>query len=318
VQRATAALRSRETTEPKTLSETLLAIILLDNLPISDALSLLLSQRTKTIRDILAHPTEPTTPKVTLSPRARRRTLSRARGPAQEREAISTVLSDAVRCLLDTVDIARRVFATREKTGTKESLIEEMMRLVQVGEPAPVTQQAPVRRSSQQRRTSRMLSISLTMPQFNLSPDSPPISTPQVLQSLPSAQILLRHLPSSITGFTPFIASSSAPALADKLAAWQTSSTDLLREAAPSWLADLQSVSDVWRVRSSVVEVLQGDDLRQSIREALEDEWAARIRDVWDKRLEKLVNNAEAHVREAGELMRQNVDELGGCGMVLK
>jgi hypothetical protein len=102
------------------------------------------------------------------------------------------------------------------------------------------------------------------------------------------------------------------------LAAWQTSSTDLLREAAPSWLADLQSVSDVWRVRSSVVEVLQGDDLRQSIREALEDEWAARIRDVWDKRLEKLVNNAEAHVREAGELMRQNVDELGGCGMVLK
>jgi hypothetical protein len=39
---------------------------------------------------------------------------------------------------------------------------------------------------------------------------------------------------------------------------------------------------------------------------------------VWDKRLEKLVNNAEAHVREAGELMRQNVDELGGCGMVLK
>jgi hypothetical protein len=203
VQRATAALRSRETADPKNLSETLLAIILLDNLPISDALSLLLSQRTKTIRDILAHPTEPTTPKVTLSPRARRRTLSRARGPAQEREAISAVLSDAVRCLLDTVDIADRVFATREKTGTKESLLEEMMRLVQVGEPAPVTQQAPVRRSSQQRRTSRMLSISLTMPQFNLSPDSPPISTPQVLQSLPSAQILLRHLPASITGFTP-------------------------------------------------------------------------------------------------------------------
>jgi hypothetical protein len=213
---------------------------------------------------------------------------------------------------LHTFELVREVFEKQGKTEKGESLLEEMMRLVQKGEPAPVVSQpTPMRRTSQQRRTSRMLSISLAVPRIDFSADGPPISTVQVLQSLPSAQILLRHLPTTITGFTPFIAPSTTPVLEDKLGEWQRSSIQLLREAVPGWLAGLHSIASVWQVRKVVVAVLDGDGLFADIRCALEDEWGARVREVWADKLDKLVEVAEAQIREAGEDIRQNGGELG-------
>ncbi|KAK8861647.1 hypothetical protein IAR55_002470 [Kwoniella newhampshirensis] len=314
VSRATASLRSKGRVDPKVLAETLLAIVLLDNLPLPDALSLLLSQRSKALRDVLQYTAEANFSKVSLSPNAsRKRSNSRIqaananREAAHEREAIAGVLSDTVHCLSETVVAVRAVFEKR-KTATSDgdSLLEEMIRLVQKGEAAPSVQNStPIKQTSHQRRASRLVSISLPVPKISPSASRPPVSTPSILQALPSSQILLRHLPTSITGFTPFIAPSPPPSIAEKLSAWQSMSVDVLREAAPGWLSGLRSVTDIWHVRRSMNKLLSGGgDFETLIREALEGEWSSRVQKVWDERLEGLVRDAEVQIRDAGESVR--------------
>ncbi|OCF31631.1 hypothetical protein I317_06120 [Kwoniella heveanensis CBS 569] len=312
VQRATASLRTKDKLDPKSLSETLLSIILLDNLPISDALSLLLTQRTKAVRDTLQH-AESSGPKSSLSPlKTRDRSNSRiqaanaSREAAHERENISGVLTDAVHCLLETVVAAKAVFEKRKgKTLDGESMLEEMMRLVQKGETSlSSSQPPPARQNSHQRRASRLASISLPVPRPSPAANRPPVSAAQILQGLPSSQILLRHLPNSITGFTPFITPSSTPTLADRLNEWQKSSIGILQEAVPSWLSALKSVSDIWAVRTSLGRVLVEGDFERAIRNALEDQWGKRVSEVWDEKLKELVALAEKEVKNAEDAIR--------------
>ncbi|WVQ78802.1 hypothetical protein IAT38_000893 [Cryptococcus sp. DSM 104549] len=313
VQRASNAIRSRDKVDPKSTSETLVSIILLDNLPLVDALALLLSQRSKAVRDIL-HLSEHTS-KASSSPSAstsRRRSNSRiqaanaTREAVHERESIAHVLTAAVQCLLETVVAARAIFEKRRQTSLEgESLIEEMLRLVQKGEGAPSgPHTTPVKQTSHQRRASRLVSISLPIPKPSPGANRPPVSAPQILQELPSSQILLRHLPTSITGFTPFITRSPPPALNEKLKAWQAASIELLREAVPSWLAGLKSVADIWEVRSAMEKLLGEGEFEGLIKEALEGEWEKRAREVWDERLEDVVREVETLARDGGEELR--------------
>ena len=228
------------------------------------------------------------------------------------RDAIHAVLAEAVHCLLDTVTTAIRVFDRRKRSHNNESLIEEMIRLVQVGEPAAApAPQALAGRTSHQRRASRLASISLPFPKVELSGHGSPISMRQILRLLPSSEMLLRHLPTSITAFTPFIAPSSPPLLSDKLFAWRSSSTSSLRDALPSWLVRLQSVTDIWFVRKSIGSLLANGEFEGDIQKALEADWGARVTDVWSDKLEKLVESAETEVRQAGEQIRGSGAEMG-------
>ncbi|TXT07513.1 hypothetical protein VHUM_03233 [Vanrija humicola] len=301
VQRATASLRSRDAVDTKTLSDTTLAIVLLDSLPIPDVLDLYLSQRLKALKDHLAH-VPPTG--------SRKRSNSKAgsaaatRSAAQQRDSIAHVLSDAIKCLLDAVEHARDVFEPKRRLSGTESVIAEAIRLVQAGEELPPTH-AP--------RKTRMASISLPLPPANqngLGGRGPPVSTPRILQALPSSQILLRYLPSGITGFTPFIAPSSEPELSKKLDAWQASAILLLRQSVPSWLADLQSVSDVWAVRSAIGDLLGDSAFEQQISQALEAEWGARVQTIWTAKLDALITNAETTLRTASEKIRAGEESL--------
>ena len=280
----------------QTLSETLIAIVLLDNLSIPDALSLFLNQRTKALREIL-NPAEGS-----RQPRLRRDSRASIRTMSKEREEISSVLGDAVKSLLDTVTLVRAVFE-KDKRQDGGSLLEEMERLVQIGEPISTStkpgQDLKQRRTSHERRASRLASISISVPLIPNSATGPPISSGQILQSLPSAQILLKHLPTSITGFTPFIAPSSATGLEDKLAGWQRTAIGLLREAVPEWLGALHSVSDVWKLRHELDLLLKEGDLETDIKKALEEEWGRRIELVWENKLATLVELVEAKTKQA-------------------
>ncbi|WVF65857.1 hypothetical protein IAT40_000594 [Kwoniella sp. CBS 6097] len=317
VQRATASLRTKDKLDPKSLSETLLSIILLDNLPISDALNLLLTQRTKAARDTLQH-AESSGSKTSLSPdKTRDRSNSRIqaananREAAHERENISGVLTDAVHCLLETVVAVKAVFEKRKgRTLEGESMLEEMMRLVQKGEtPFSSSQPPPARQNSHQRRASRLASISLPVPRLSPAANRPPVSAAQILQGLPSSQILLRHLPNSVTGFTPFISPSPTPSLSDKLDEWQKSTIVILQEAVPSWLGGLKSVSDIWAVRTSLGKVLLEGEFEKAIRNALEDQWGRRVSEVWDEKLRDLVSIAEKEIKSAGDKVRLTAEK---------
>ncbi|KAL1411795.1 hypothetical protein Q8F55_002762 [Vanrija albida] len=310
VQRATSSLRSREAVDTKTLSDTTLAIVLLDSLPIPDALDLYLSQRLKALRDNLAH--APTTGSRKRS-NSKAGAAAAARGAAQQRDSIANVLSDAIKCLLDAVDHARDVFEPKPKLSGNESIISEAIRLVQAGEDLPPTHASGLVRRVSSNRKSRMASISLPLPPTShsaLGGGGPPVSTPRILQALPSSQILLRYLPSGVTGFTPFIAPSSEPALSQKLDAWQASAIQLLRQSVPSWLADLQSVSDVWAVRSAIGDLLGDSAFEQQISQALEAEWGARVQTIWTAKLDALIKNAETTLRTASEKIRAGEESV--------
>ena len=299
------------------MSETLLATILLDNLPVPDALALFLSQRTKTIRDILSHPSESSsfTTKHLLTPSTGQRlgdSQISTKSTSRERDDIKVVLIDAVKSLLETVSVARDVFEKQQRLAGKESMIEEMIRLVQIGEPLPPAQAVPtLRKSSHDRRASRLASISLPLSIIHSSSSGPPVSSALVIQTLPPFQILLRHLPSTITRFTPFITPSPAPNLDEKLKNWQDSSIKLLREAVPAWLTALESIKDIWRVRTDLNRSLENGVLEVRIKDALESEWADRVKHVWTDKLDGLVQMAETRIREVVEEIRANGDENG-------
>lgn len=289
-------MRSKDTLETKALSDTLLAIILLDSLPLSDALDLLLSQRLKALRDDLAAPTKAG---------QRRRSSSRVDAPApkQKREDIAKLLRESVQCLLDAERLARAVFEPRRKADS-ESVIAEAIRLVQVGEEQPSSGPQPLRRATGQRRTSR-LSVSLPMPpRVPSGAGGPPVSVARVLPILPSFQILLRYLPPAVTSFTPFIAPSPAPSLDAKLGPWHASAMAILRESVPAWLDNLSSVADVWAVRDSTCQLLGQGNFQGEIRSGLDAEWSRRVQALWTAKLDSLVVSARTSIEESAKDIR--------------
>ncbi|OCF56506.1 hypothetical protein L486_05356 [Kwoniella mangroviensis CBS 10435] len=295
VQRATASLRTREKLDSKSLSETILAIILLDNLPVSDALDLLLSQRTKALRDTLQH--VEVNANSAKSPEKekgnRKRSNSRIQAAAitrsiiQERSTISSIITDSVTLMLETVSSVKTVFEKNISLGQNESLIEEMMKLIQVGD-----------------ITASTNSITTSVP------NRPPITSSEIIQNLPSSQILLRYLPNNIIGFTPFITPSTSPTLSDILNTWQQGSINLLKGSIPDWLKDLKNVKDIWAVRNSLNSLLQKGEFEEAIGLALEDEWGKRVKEVWSEKLGLLVDNAEKEIREAGEKVRNGSEKI--------
>ncbi|RXK41345.1 hypothetical protein M231_01250 [Tremella mesenterica] len=311
VQRATASLRAREQTSTKELSETVLAIILLDNLPLKEALSLFLSQRMRTLRDILQHAPDPVTPNLADVPKKGRprgnskvALATAAREAAHDREAIASVLTEAVTSLLDTASSVLTLFGKR-RGAQDESLMAEMIRLVQQGEKAnPPTPSQPgprERRSSHARRASRLASISMTLP-FTKSiatSGALDVSTLKVLQPLPSSQIWLHHLPPSILGFTPFITPDLVPPVNDKLQEWQTAALGLLSEAVPFWLGGLQSVADVWRVKADLQALLEEGMLEADVRTALDKAWEGRVQRIWAEKLDVLVRQAASQIQSS-------------------
>jgi hypothetical protein len=292
------------------LSETILAIILLDNLPLTEALNLFLSQRSKALRDILSHTTSDT-PASPVAARNRRRTNSKL-DDIRSKEHISHTLTDAIHSLLDTAALARAVFDKRRKSSD-ESLIEDMVHLVQKGEIAAApTLNGMTRRTSHERRASRLASITLPFQKINSSSDGgPPVSAQQVIHTLPSSQILLQHLPSNITRFTPFITPSSISAFTDNLSAWQSSSIVIVREAVPYWLRDLNSIADIWNVRTTLQKLLDGQGFESDIQRALEDEWAERATEVWKSKLDSIVQTAGERIEEAMETIRSTKPDPG-------
>ena len=201
-------------------------------------------------------------------------------------------------CLIETTTLASSVFEKRRKLDS-DSVLEEIIRLVQKTETAPAMNNTPSsRRTSHERRASRLASISSPLPKLSFSSTASPVTASKVLQGLPSAQILLRHLPASITTFTPFITISAPPAVSSKLTEWRTTSTKLLAEAVPSWLTALQSIQDVWAVRSTLVDGLADGDFQTQIQSALSCEWAERARGIWTTKLDTIVNTAQTKLEE--------------------
>lgn len=232
------------------------------------------------------------------------KTRRRSSTASRDKSQISKVLTEAVNCLIETATLSTSVFDKRRKLDN-DSVLEEMIKLVQKAETVPqASQPMAARHTSHERRASRLASISSPLPNLGFTNTGSPVTAQKVLQAMPSAQILLRHLPSTITAFTPFITPSPLPNVAARLNDWRTTSTSALAEAVPSWLAALQSIQDVWSIRSTLITQLGQGDHQDQIRAALEHEWADRVKAIWSAKLDSIVDVAE-------EQLQQGVTQLG-------
>ena len=289
-----------------------------------DALSLFLAQRAKAIHDILRRGQNGGSPNPSMSPqRTRPRSNSKianantARADAHEREVITKVLVEAVTSLLKSSQTANDIFAGR-KTNARESssVLQEMIRRIQhTGQPPPASKHStPIRKTSHGRRTSRLASISAP---FNFPPPSssdselPVVTTTQVLQPLPSSQVWLHHLPASILSFTPFITPNPPPPVAETLGSWRQTAVTALKEALPGWLAGLQSVGDVWQVKSALDSMLGDGEAESSIRESLKEEWSARVELIWAEKLDAMVREADTRIASGRDAVTSEGADLG-------
>jgi hypothetical protein len=82
------------------------------------------------------------------------------------------------------------------------------------------------------------------------------------------------------------------------LTEWKTTSTKLLAEAVPSWLTALQSIEDIWAVRSNLVNGLAEGEFQTQIQSALASEWADRAKGIWTTKLDSIVNTAQTKLEE--------------------
>lgn len=116
------------------------------------------------------------------------------------------------------------------------------------------------------------------------------LNTPAVLSSLPSSTYV-SLLPADIRSYRPFVdlssVSSSLPqeALRDKLGSWFDQSIANIRGAFDKWLASLDVVSAVWKVRSSLRKWVVHSGLLApeiiNLTELLDGVFRTRIMGIW-------------------------------------
>ncbi|KAF8708960.1 Vps51/Vps67, partial [Rhizoctonia solani] len=305
-------------------AETLIAILLLDALSTSRTRNLFLSQRSKTLTSLLNPPVS-----------ASRRAISPNR--AQNRKATAALLSPAASPrsvpspsvqLLKTPITPSAANAKAEKKTVREvvkafraviSLVAGTMaatraiygvnglftQIIMVIQAEVPSQNIPTTVSQAQLPMSNIIQPS-TLTSRNLT-------TPQILYSLPSSSLLLRFLPPSITGYTPYVSTDAEGSDETKtgntegeLNGWLTAALEALALPARNWLNKLDSVRAVWTVRGAVVKgivALEGTkETKDRLLGAIEAAFIGRVLEVWETRLESIEIIVSNALRRAASL----------------
>ncbi|QRW15932.1 vacuolar protein sorting-associated protein, Vps51/Vps67 family protein [Rhizoctonia solani] len=331
VHKATQALRESNTShrvyfiyQMQDTAETLIAILLLDALSTSRTRNLFLSQRSKTLTSLLNPPVS-----------ASRRAISPNR--AQNRKATAALLSPAASPrsvpspsvqLLKTPITPSAANAKAEKKTVREvvkafraviSLVAGTMAATRAiyGVDGLFTQ---IIMDIQAEVPSQNIPTTVSQAQFPMSNIIQPstltsrnLTTPQILYSLPSSSLLLRFLPPSITGYTPYVSTDAEGSDETKTGntegesnGWLTAALEALALPARNWLNKLDSVRAVWTVRGAVVKgivALEGTkETKDRLLGAIEAAFIGRVLEVWETRLESIEIIVSNALRRAASL----------------
>ncbi|KEP54956.1 Vps51/Vps67 protein [Rhizoctonia solani 123E] len=319
VHKATQALRESSMPHRET-AETLIAILLLDALSTARTRDLFLSQRSKTLASLLNPPLSTS-----------RRPISPNR--AQNRKATAALLSPAAspRSILSpsTQLLKTPITPSAANLKSERKAVREVIKIFRavislVGGTAATTQAIygahgllpAIIMDIQTDMTSSNIPSFASHAQFPVSSSIQPVvstsrnlTTPQILHSLPSSSLLLRFLPPSITGYTPYVSTDSdglgvtkAGETEGELDGWLSNALEALATPARNWLGKLESVRAVWTVRAAVIKgtlSLEGAlETKNRLLGAVEAAFISRVSEIWESRLE----NIEAGVGDA--LMR--------------
>ncbi|KAH7107027.1 hypothetical protein BKA62DRAFT_825612 [Auriculariales sp. MPI-PUGE-AT-0066] len=279
--KATHSLREHQTTANDTCS-TLITLHLLESLPLNETLSHLLTQRSKTLNALLTRSAE--RPSDNIGYAASNGFIDSQQSPVQKRDPVtevSDVLASVLDVLSSTVGVARAIFQKPTSGQPLISLIERRLRQIQ--------------------------SADSESPRNQVADDSV-VTTPFILASLPSSTHLLT-LPTSIQSYRPFIdveAASSRVAVLNldkKLDDWLSKGVEGLQKRMHGWFSVLASVTEIWAVRSRVIEHagsgMFGVNDRKQLAELLDSACKERAQEVWGKQFASLEQALEVALRQA-------------------
>lgn len=247
-------------------TETLAAILMLENSSLPDILGLLLSVRTKSLSSLLD--------------RHHAKLETSEAGPGGDREVgdIVTKLRDGLGLIVKTVAQVRESFG-----GGGESLLRLLEQVQNV--------------TSDRSRQA----VEEATNGFSTTPTSDPSSSSlhSILQTLPNAHHLLRYLPSGIVSFTPFIDTKSsrnhlpASTVEERTEEWFRESVKSLCAGAARMLEGTWTAKKLMKVKRDVLGF--GDDVetvgreRRDLEAALVEVLKKRLEEIYKVRLEELV-----------------------------
>ncbi|KAJ7597522.1 Vps51/Vps67 domain-containing protein [Mycena floridula] len=220
VDKAINSLQTYEASSDETCAA-LLPLVLLNSQPLGQSFEILLEQRSKVLKQVLAG-------KPTSSPE-NGRSLQKSRMAESTKTArqVKQETLTALDVVCRTVEVARKVF---QDTDSQPSMMANVLEYIQ--------------------------SDSVDVPTENPLPPLLRLTTHGILMTLPSSTHFLL-LPASLQSYKPSVPSSSKSVVsqsfyAEKLSEWFTRSTELLRTAVEQLFLDVRTVKDLWGIRSSV------------------------------------------------------------------
>lgn len=251
----------------------MLGLHLLDSLPLSDALDVLLKQRSRSTQllfESIESSLQPLRPG-TSAERSQRKTT----------KEVCDVIQTVFNAITNTVGTTREVF--REVSAGKPSLIKQALEALQ---------------TEGKQSTYPSLPVELRL------------STQTLLSSLPNSNHFLA-LPSDIRSYRPFLdmrspsSTISQSVLDGKLQNWFNKATDQLRISGSSWLGRLETIKSVWDVQTSVWAWLSssntrvGEENQHALSALMGDICIKRMEEIWKSALEVISATFEDEFRSS-------------------
>ena len=210
----------------------LLSLHLIESRPLPETLSILLTQRTRTLNTMLTKPHE-TVPNGDAGPSD---TTQRKR-PARLRKAVVRNVQSKLEAVLEvissTIGVARHLFLG---LSDREPLLADVLNFIQAD----------------------------SVPTTNELPSELKLTTPTLLSTLPSSGHFTQ-LPPNIKAYRPYIdngvtSSLSGETLRSKLQGWFTKAIEDVKAALGKWLSDLHTVTEIWTFRTAILQWLDSSD----------------------------------------------------------
>lgn len=283
IHRATLSLRATEKSYEDTCA-TLLTLHILESRPLTDTLTIYLSQRTKTLNALLSKGSEASGKSVHNGQPAEARTTGISTH-FHTKDEVKRSVQSLLAVISDTLNISRKIFAA----PSAKPLATQVLEYIQEDSPSTPAQTLPV----------GFL-----------------VNTQTIIAMLPSSTYL-SLLPPNIKSYKPFVDLSSSSSnlcietLEEKLGDWFTYSTANLRDAIQRALSSLHSVVGAWRVRLALKKWISRcglNDDEQSVLSRFVDEAAGeRIMSIWKS---ALVHAEGAFVEQLKVIRPEEVEEF--------
>ena len=253
----------------KSTCATLLTLHLLDSRPLSDTLSVLLVQRSKSLHNTLlwnydggSSTSANGKPNGHAQPYSSDPLSERHRKPVEE---VKTVIQTAVDSISHTLRATRSIY----EDDDGPSLIRRVLEYIQ--------------------------SDSTSAEQSNQLPPELCLTTPTLLTTLPSSTHFLL-LPPNLRTYKPYVDLNSSSSfishshLTHKVDEWFHQSSSSLHTAVERWFLNLKTVKDIWSVRLSTKKRISNSRLRQEeaihLMSLLDESCRTRIVRIWKLKLD--------------------------------